>query len=77
MRRVSSNKREDVYIHRIIAEMFIENPLNKEQVNHIDCNRQNNDVNNLEWVTVKENIEHAMTYGDLMRNELGQYARKN
>ena len=55
MRRVSTNKREDVYVHRIIAKLFVENPENKPFVNHLDCNRANNKASNLEWVTSKEN----------------------
>ena len=76
MRRVSTNEREDAYIHRIIAKMFIPNPENKEQVNHIDSNKQNNNVNNLEWVTCKENNKHAMIYGNMTRNKFGQFTHK-
>jgi len=50
-----------VLIHRLIAEHFIENPLNKPQVNHIDENKLNNNILNLEWVTARENIEYSLT----------------
>ena len=55
-----SKKRKTIKVHRLVAEHFIPNPNNYPCVNHIDSNRKNNDVFNLEWVTQKQNMEHAV-----------------
>jgi predicted XRE-type DNA-binding protein len=48
------------YVHRIIALSFLDNKENKTQVNHKDCNKSNNNIDNLEWNTADENIKHAV-----------------
>ena len=53
------NKRKNLLLHRIIATAFIDNPGKKPQVNHIDENKLNNDLSNLEWCTERENLIHG------------------
>lgn len=50
-------------VHRMIALTFIPNPNNKPEVNHIDGNKSNNHISNLEWVTRSENLKHAVKHG--------------
>lgn len=50
---------KDKYIHKLVAETFIKNTKNKKYVNHIDGNKSNNNINNLEWVTHSENMLHS------------------
>jgi hypothetical protein len=59
----NNNVRRTLYLHRLIANHFIPNPENKTQVNHIDGNKLNNSISNLEWVTCSENIKHAYDIG--------------
>lgn len=54
------SKRNCFCVHRLVAKHFIKNPMNKKEVNHKDCNKQNNNISNLEWVTSSENRIHAI-----------------
>lgn len=59
------------YIHRLVAEAFLPNPDNLKQVNHLDCNKSNNRVDNLEWASGSSNILHAHKEGRMKkRSEL-------
>lgn len=59
---VSINSKKQL-LHRVIASTFLKNDENKAQINHIDGDKTNNNVNNLEWVTSRENIHHAIETG--------------
>lgn len=57
-----------VRIHRLVASAFIENPKGLPNVNHIDHDRKNNRVENLEWCTQQGNLAHARAHGRMPDN---------
>ena len=59
----SNNTKKRFLVHRLVATSFIPNIDNKPQVNHIDGNKLNNSVSNLEWTTQSENMTHAVKLG--------------
>lgn len=63
-----NSKQKTCLVHRLVAEAFIPNPNNYEQVNHIDCNKTNNNVDNLEWCSNLQNQRHAIANGLIHRS---------
>ena len=59
----ATRKQVPMLQHKVLMETFVPNQYDKSQVNHIDGNKLNNSLSNLEWVTSKENIEHAIKNG--------------
>lgn len=59
----TSNRNGRVKVHRLVAELFVDNPDSKPEVNHKDYNRSNNHFSNLEWVTHEDNISYSVNAG--------------
>lgn len=65
-----SGKAKKFFVHRLVAEAFIPNDdPDKNSVNHIDGNKSNNSESNLEWVTHRQNVDHAMETGLQLKGE--------
>ena len=78
-----NKKQKKWYIHRLVAINFIENTNNKPCVNHIDWNKTNNNINNLEWCTYSENLYHRFNilkkwnkkfWDSLLSKKINQYS---
>lgn len=75
----NGTKPKQITVHRLVAEAFIPNPLNLPQINHIDEDKRNNDVNNLEWVTASQNNKHSVYQQSCRINQLsldGEFIRQ-
>lgn len=66
---IKNGKRKYTGVHRLVADAFIDNPKNKRVVHHKNHNRSDNRVENLEWVTYKENIQYASKAGRMKRTK--------
>lgn len=52
-------RRRNFYVHRLVAEAFVDNPFSKPCINHLDHNTRNNSADNLQWCTQKENVDYS------------------
>lgn len=74
---VNKNGKTKYYrVHRIVISAYKENKNNKSYVNHIDANRQNNNLDNLEWVTPRENNNHSISKKVYMYNLNGELEKE-
>lgn len=65
-------KAKKYYIHRLVAMVFLDNPLHLSEINHLDGIKQNNHTNNLLWCTRSQNMQHASKNGFLTFNHKGE-----
>lgn len=63
VRIIVAGKKANPFVHRLVAGAFVDHPEGKDVVNHIDCNPKNNSAENLEWVTLLENMQYASRLG--------------
>lgn len=62
-------KKEKVFVHRVVAQAFVANPQNLPVVNHLDFDYTNNNADNLEWTTLKGNVQYSLVRGRFKRTE--------
>ena len=73
-----NKKRTNHYIHRLVAEAFIDNPQQYKEINHIDNNKSNNKVQNLEWCDRSYNVKYSYKQGRLpQKNMIGRIGEKH
>lgn len=65
-------QRSTKFVHRLVAELFLPNPNNLSDVDHLDGNRMNPDLSNLEWVTHKENVRRSYERGSHIGRAVGE-----
>lgn len=63
LRKENERKVYSYFVHRLVAGNFLANPNKLPEVNHIDSNRLNNNVNNLEWISREDNVRHSFLFG--------------
>jgi len=72
-----NGQQKTLTLHRLLALSFIENPDNKAEVNHIDGDKLNNDLSNLEWCTRSENIIHGIRIGLFPKKRMNSRGKKH
>ena len=70
-------KGKNFNIHRLVAIAFIPNPDNLPQIDHINADKTNNNVNNLRWVTAKENVRNPLNMAHLIGKNNPFYGKKH
>lgn len=71
------NDKKSYFIHRLVAQAFIPNPYNRPEVDHIDCDKSNNIVTNLRWVTREENMNNPISKNNSSMSKKGKYVGGN
>ena len=69
-----NGKSKKEYVHRLVANSFIYRDEDKVEVNHKNLNKKDNNINNLEWVSKKENMRHARINGAFENIKIYQYS---
>lgn len=64
-----NGKRTAKYVHKVLAESFIPNPMGKKEIDHIDSNKTNNRIDNLRWCTRSENCRNEISYARLVESQ--------